>query len=100
VGGLCGGRSSLPRDFRRWTDQKDQKRDRVGHPVFRLSKRDGFELGMGLHAPRYEEFIQVDDGGHSLGQVMKFAGHRNSKTLVGYYLDDMSNADSVAAHLA
>jgi hypothetical protein len=30
---------------------------------------------------------------------MKFAGHRNSKTLVGHYLDDMSNIDGVAAFL-
>jgi hypothetical protein len=34
-----------------------------------------------------------------LGQVIKFAGHKNSKTLVGYYLDDISNVDSVAAFL-
>ena len=37
------------------------------------------------------------DGGHSLGQVMKFAGHRNPKTLVGHYLDNMSNVDGAAA---
>jgi hypothetical protein len=30
---------------------------------------------------------------------MKFAGHRNSKTLVGHYLDDMSNIDGAAAFL-
>jgi hypothetical protein len=30
---------------------------------------------------------------------MKFAGHRNSKTLVGHYLDNMSNVDSAAAFL-
>lgn len=30
---------------------------------------------------------------------MKFAAHRNSKTLVGHYLDDMSNVDGVAAFL-
>jgi hypothetical protein len=28
---------------------------------------------------------------------MKFAGHRNSKTLVGNFLDDMSNVDGAAA---
>jgi Protein of unknown function (DUF3435) len=39
------------------------------------------------------------DGGYSLGQVMKFAAHRNSKTLVGHYLDDMSNVDGAAAFL-
>jgi len=30
---------------------------------------------------------------------MKFAGHRNPKTLVGHYLDDMSNIDSAVAFL-
>jgi hypothetical protein len=30
---------------------------------------------------------------------MKFAAHRNSKTLVGHYLDDMSNVDGAAAFL-
>ncbi len=39
------------------------------------------------------------DGGYSLGQVMKFAAHRNSKTLVGHYLDDMSNVDGAAVFL-
>ena len=37
--------------------------------------------------------------GHSLGQLMKFCGHRNPKTIVGYYLDDMSNVDGAAAYL-
>ena len=39
------------------------------------------------------------DGGYSLGQVMKYAGHRNAKTLVGHYLDDASNVDGAAAFL-
>jgi hypothetical protein len=30
---------------------------------------------------------------------MKFAAHRNSKTLVGHYLDDISNVDGAAAFL-
>ena len=30
---------------------------------------------------------------------MKFVAHRNSKTLVGHYLDDMSNVDGTAAFL-
>ena len=30
------------------------------------AKRDGFELGMGLHAPRREELIQVGGKGSSL----------------------------------
>jgi hypothetical protein len=30
---------------------------------------------------------------------MKFAGHRNSKTVVGHYLADISNVDGVAAFL-
>jgi len=30
---------------------------------------------------------------------MKFAGHRSSKTLVGHYLDDMSNVDGAASFL-
>jgi len=30
---------------------------------------------------------------------MKFAGHRNSKTLISYYLDDMSNIDGAVAFL-
>ncbi|KAI9739317.1 MAG: hypothetical protein M1834_007530 [Cirrosporium novae-zelandiae] len=51
---------------------------------------------MGLHAPRREALIKVDDGDYSLGQVMKFAAHRNSKTLVGHYLDDMNNVDGAA----
>jgi len=40
------------------------------------------------------------DGGYSLGQVIKFAAHRNLKTLVGYYLNDISNVDGVAVFLA
>jgi hypothetical protein len=39
------------------------------------------------------------DGGYSLGQVMKFAAHRNSKTLIGHYLDNMSNVDGAAVFL-
>jgi hypothetical protein len=39
------------------------------------------------------------DGGYSLGQVMKFVAHRNPKTLVSHYLDDMSNVDGAAAFL-
>jgi hypothetical protein len=34
-----------------------------------------------------------------LGQVIKFARHRNLKTLIGHYLDDISNIDGVAAFL-
>jgi hypothetical protein len=30
---------------------------------------------------------------------MKFAAHRNSKTLIGHYLDDMSNVDGAATFL-
>jgi hypothetical protein len=30
---------------------------------------------------------------------MKFCGHRNLKTIVGYYLDDISNIDSAASYL-
>jgi hypothetical protein len=41
----------------------------------------------------------VTDGGYSLGQVIKFAAYRNSKTLVGHYLDDISNIDGVAVFL-
>ncbi|KAN0101619.1 Protein of unknown function (DUF3435) domain containing protein [Hyaloscypha variabilis] len=70
-----------------------------GHQCSDWAKRAGFVDGMGLHAPRREELIKVDDGGYSLGQVMKFAGHRNSTTLVGHYLDDMSNVDGAAAFL-
>jgi hypothetical protein len=39
------------------------------------------------------------DGGYSLGQVMKFAAHKNLKTLIGHYLDDMSNVDGAAVFL-
>lgn len=39
------------------------------------------------------------DRGHSLGQVMKFARHRNSKTLVGHYLSDENKVDGAAAFL-
>ncbi|OBT56677.1 hypothetical protein VE04_03810 [Pseudogymnoascus sp. 24MN13] len=63
------------------------------------ARRADFPNGMGLHAARREALIQVDDGGYSLGQVMKFAAHRNPKTLVGHYLDDMSNVDGAAAFL-
>lgn len=68
---------------------------------------------MGLHAPQREELIKVDDkyqiqavfdleanrgtdSGYSLGQVTKFVGHRNSETLIGHYLSDMSNIDGTA----
>ena len=60
----------------------------------------GFPEGMGLHASRREALIKVDgtclpfidsvslinaaalDSGYSMGQVMKFAAHRNPRTLV------------------
>jgi hypothetical protein len=41
----------------------------------------------------------VTDGGYSLGQVIKFATHRNLKTLVSYYLDDISNMDGAVVFL-
>ncbi|KAK3394979.1 hypothetical protein B0H63DRAFT_368655, partial [Podospora didyma] len=80
---------------------KAKNKEALGHQCSDWAKRANFVLGMGLHASRREELIKVDvvDGGHSLGQVMKFAGHRNAKTLVGYYLDDMSNGDGTAAYL-
>jgi hypothetical protein len=39
------------------------------------------------------------NGGYLLKQVIKFAVHRNSKTLVGYYLNNMSNVDGAAVFL-
>ncbi|KFZ23167.1 hypothetical protein V502_02354 [Pseudogymnoascus sp. VKM F-4520 (FW-2644)] len=63
------------------------------------AKRADFPNGMGLHAACCKALIQVDDGGYSLGQVMKFAGHRNPKTLVGHYLSDENKVDSAAAFL-
>jgi hypothetical protein len=42
--------------------------------------------------------LAIDDG-YSLGQVMKLTAHRNSKTLVGHYLDDMNNIDGVVVFL-
>jgi hypothetical protein len=81
------------------------------------AKRDGFVLGMGLHAPRKEVIIKADGkgsslrvllvsqanelltDGRSLGQLMKFCGHRNPKTISGHYLDDMSNVDGAAVYL-
>jgi hypothetical protein len=39
------------------------------------------------------------DGGYLLGQVIKFAAHRNSKTLIGHYLDNISNIDGVVVFL-
>ncbi|KAF1346306.1 hypothetical protein EJ07DRAFT_145073, partial [Lizonia empirigonia] len=70
-----------------------------GSQCSKWAVRAGFPQGMGLHAVRREALIKVDDGGYSLGQVMKFAGHRNASTLVGHYLDDMSNVDGAASFL-
>ncbi|KAH8655514.1 hypothetical protein BX600DRAFT_525660 [Xylariales sp. PMI_506] len=70
-----------------------------GNQCSNWAMRANFVGGVGLHASRREALIKIDDGGYSLGQVMKFAGHRNSKTLVGHYLDDMSNVDGAAAFL-
>ncbi|KAH8585838.1 hypothetical protein B0O99DRAFT_529941, partial [Bisporella sp. PMI_857] len=39
------------------------------------------------------------DNSYSLGQVMKFTAHKNSNTLVGHYLDDMSNIDGATVFL-
>jgi hypothetical protein len=39
------------------------------------------------------------DGGYLLGQVIKFAAHKNLKTLVSYYLDDISNIDNIVVFL-
>ncbi|KAK8038354.1 hypothetical protein PG994_015121 [Apiospora phragmitis] len=61
--------------------------------------RAGFPAGMGLHASRREALIKVDDNGYSMGQVMKFAAHRNPRTLVGHYLADMTNVDGTASFL-
>ncbi|KAK8071921.1 hypothetical protein PG996_005269 [Apiospora saccharicola] len=61
--------------------------------------RAGFTEGMGLHASRREALIKVDDNGYSMGQVMKFAAHRNPRTLVGHYLADMTNVDGTASFL-
>jgi hypothetical protein len=40
------------------------------------------------------------DSGYLLGQVIKFVIYRNSKTLISYYLDDMSNVDSIVVFLS
>ncbi|KAH6667430.1 hypothetical protein B0J14DRAFT_489712 [Halenospora varia] len=79
--------------------EKTKNETAWGHQCSDWAKRAGFTGGMGLHAARREALIKVDDGGYSLGQVMKFAAHRNSKTLVGHYLDDMSNVDGAAVFL-
>lgn len=48
---------------------------------------------------RYTRLMATDRGGFSTGQVMKFAGHRNSKTLVGHYLSDENKLDGAATFL-
>ncbi|KAK0611658.1 hypothetical protein B0T14DRAFT_413287, partial [Immersiella caudata] len=78
---------------------KDKNKDAWGHQCSDWAKRANFLEGIGLHAARREELIKVNDGGYSLSQVMKFTGHRNSKTLVGHYLDDISNVGGAAAYL-
>ncbi|KAG9244994.1 hypothetical protein BJ878DRAFT_420194 [Calycina marina] len=80
-------------------NEKTKNETAWGYQCSDWAKRAGFTGGMGLHAARREALIKVDDGGYSLGQVMKFAAHRNSKTLVGHYLDDMSNVDGAAVFL-
>jgi hypothetical protein len=37
--------------------------------------------------------------GHSLGQLIKFYGHRNPKTISGHYLDNISNIDGAVVYL-
>ncbi len=37
--------------------------------------------------------------GRSLGQLIKFCGHRNPKTISGYYLDNISNVDGAVVYL-
>ncbi|KAH6725001.1 hypothetical protein BKA61DRAFT_688306 [Leptodontidium sp. MPI-SDFR-AT-0119] len=61
-----------------------------GEPEIKISFKREFTKGI-QDTPK--------NGGYSLGQVMKFAAHRNSKTLVGYYLDNISNVDGTAVFL-
>ncbi|OAF60703.1 hypothetical protein VC83_03638 [Pseudogymnoascus destructans] len=82
-----------------WPTEKIKNETSWGQQCSDWAVRADFTEGMGLHAARREALIQVDDGGYSLGQVMKYAGHRNAKTLVGHYLDDASNVDGTAAFL-
>nr|CAG8993140.1 Unknown function [Thelonectria discophora] len=90
----------FPEMCRTGPTSKAKNKDAWGHQCSDWAKRANFIGGMGLHAARREELIKVDeDSGYSLGQVMKFAGHRSSKTLVGHYLADMSNVDGAAAFL-
>ncbi|KIW79865.1 hypothetical protein Z517_06480 [Fonsecaea pedrosoi CBS 271.37] len=79
--------------------KKEKNESAWGHQCSDWAKRADFPGGIGLHAPRREALIKVDDGGYSLGQVMKFAAHRNPRTLVGHYLDNTSNVDGAAVFL-
>ena len=97
--------------------EKTKNETAWGHQCSDWAKVAGFTGGIGLHATRREALINVDGKWYSLrirswhsrlignrrryslGQVMKFAAHRNSKTLVGHYLDDMSNVDGAAVFL-
>ncbi|KFY05581.1 hypothetical protein V491_09092 [Pseudogymnoascus sp. VKM F-3775] len=72
-------------------------------PTF-LTIQNYLEMEEQLWQGDYHNYIHegscIDlNGGYSLGQVMKFAAYRNPKTLVGHYLDDISNVDSAAAFL-
>ena len=40
------------------------------------------------------------DSSYSFIQVIKFTSYRNLKTFAGYYLDNISNVDSIAVYLS
>ncbi|TGO06957.1 hypothetical protein BTUL_0378g00020 [Botrytis tulipae] len=54
---------------------------------------------MRLHDARREALIKVDDGGYSLGQVMKFAVARELKDSRCHYLENITNVDGAAVFL-
>ncbi|KAI3324577.1 hypothetical protein HD806DRAFT_534041 [Xylariaceae sp. AK1471] len=66
----------------------------LNDPVFPEMSADG-----PTEKTRKETAWDHQYGGYSLGQVMKFAAHRNSKTLISHYLDDMSIVDGAAVFL-
>ncbi|PVH68635.1 hypothetical protein DL98DRAFT_440802, partial [Cadophora sp. DSE1049] len=64
-------------------------------------KRAGFIREIGLYTARREALIKINvtDGGYLLKQVIKFAAHKNLKTFISYYLNNISNINSITVFL-
>ncbi|KAI0443369.1 hypothetical protein F4803DRAFT_515037 [Xylaria telfairii] len=89
--------------FPAWTESGPQNTAKTpgswADQVSKWAKRTGFLLGLPIHAIRREILLKVNDSGAAIGQVAKFAAHRNVNTLVGRYLPSLTTVDGAACYL-